>query len=136
MPNTLTTGDFLRDILPADGIYFAARFNPKTDGRGFFHEPHTDIAQLVLDLKSFDNQHQDAFFACASYQQARYQDSLGKYHTRTQANVRALKALWTDIDVAADNPAYYPDLPTALAALTAFCNDAGIAQPTHHVISG
>lgn len=136
MPNTLTTGDFLRDILPADGIYFAARFNPKTDGRGFFHEPHTDIAQLVLDLKSFDNAHQDAFFACASYQQARYQDSLGKYHTRTQANVRALKALWTDIDVAADNPAYYPDLPTALTALTAFCRDAGIAQPTHHVISG
>ena len=41
-----------------------------------------------------------------------------------------------DIDVAADNPAYYPDLPTALAALTAFCNEAGIAQPTHHEVFG
>jgi Domain of unknown function (DUF927) len=137
MPSTLTTGDFLRDILPTTGVYFAARYNPKTDGRGFFHEPHTDIAQLVLELKGFDNNRKDAFFACASYQQARYYDEVrDKWRTRTQDNVLAVRSLWTDIDVDPSDPTHYPDLPSALTALTAFCKSAGIPQPTHHVVSG
>lgn len=125
MTALLTTGDFLRAVLPSQGVYFAARLIPARN-RGFIPEPCQTIQELSHAVQSYDLSHADAYFAVQSYQQSTH---------RRRENVKAIRAVWVDIDVG--KPGAYSDRNTALTALTnTFCTDASLPTPSVIAISG
>lgn len=126
MPSTpLTTGDFLRAVLPSAGVYYAARLLPR-QGRNFVQEPCASITDLAVTVKSYDLNHQDAYFAVASYRDG---------SSRKKDNTLSYRSVWTDIDVG--KPGAYADKKAALGALIGICEqDAGLPRPNVVVISG
>lgn len=123
MPTNLTTGEFLRAVLPSTGTYFAAQL-PKHQ-RGFWQEPCDTIRDLALAVRSYDGNQIDSYFAVQSYLTP---------NNRRRDNVALIRSLWTDIDVGKKDA--YPDLKRAGLALNRFCKDAGIPIPTVLVKSG
>lgn len=135
MPSPLKTGEFLRAILPSTGVYFAAHPAPRGQ-RGFVHLPFDDISQMSAEIQALSAQGRDLYHACASYHTARYQDpKTGTWHSRKAENVKAYRAVWTDIDVG--KPGAYATRNDAVTALMGLCQqDAHIPTPTILVVSG
>ena len=135
MPSPLRTGEFLRAVLPSEGVYFAAHPAPKGN-RGFVHLPFDDLSQMSAEIQALSTQGRDLYHACASYHTARYQDpKTGTWRSRTAENVRAFRAVWTDIDVG--KPGAYATRNDAVTALKGLCQqDAHIPTPTILVVSG
>lgn len=131
----LKTGEFLRAVLPQEGVYFAAYPAPRGQ-RGFVHTAYDDIAQMSADFQALSAQGRDLYHACASYHVAKYQNpTTGTWHSRKGENVRAMRAMWTDIDVG--KPGAYTSRQDAVAALLGLCQqDANIPEPTILVVSG
>jgi hypothetical protein len=129
--------DFLRDLLPEGGFYYAATWVVKPEyARGglFKHTAHDDVAQLSLDVKAISNAHGEAYFALASYAEPSYTDQTGKVRYRTKENAVAAKSFWLDIDCGEDKP--YTTQASALRALVTFLRECGLAMPTYIVSSG
>ncbi len=125
MPEKLTTGEFLRAILPSTGTYFAAK-RPSYKQRGFYQEACDTIQDLTLTVRGYDDHQLDSYFAVQSYLTP---------DNRRRDNVALIRSLWTDIDVG--KPGAYATLSTAHHALTNFCRQSvGIPDPTLLVVSG
>lgn len=134
----MRTTDFLRELLPESGIYYAATWvkNPKYGRGGYWkHTPTHTIEQLTPELKHLSSQGQDAYFALASFEQAHYQDpETGKTRWRTQENAICARAAWLDLDVGESKG--YATQKAALVALRDFVRDCELPGPTHIVSSG
>ena len=140
----MKTSEFLREILPEQGIYYAATWikNPKYPRGGYWKNlPQTDILTLTAELKHLSSQGQDAYMALASFEQERYFDenarrydgSLGKWRDRTVENATYCRSFFLDLDV---KEGAYVDQREALLDLRRFLDDTGLLHPTHIVGSG
>ena len=140
MQSAMTMEDFLREVLPDTGYYFASRL--RTGGL-WWNSACTDVAQLCAKLRDYDAEHEDAYFALASYQEPRvWDEKSGTYRKRTKPNIRALKCLWADVEIGKHDKtgaiakSSYADLREALTGLLHFCTAAEMAEPTLLVRSG
>jgi hypothetical protein len=136
----MKTTDFLRELLPESGIYYAATWVDKQGygpRNGYFkHVACSDVADLTPELNHFSRtQRKDAYMALASYAEASYEDpQTGKVKRRTRENAVATRAMWLDLDVGAEKA--YPTQGDALKALLGFVTDCELPKPTHLVNSG
>ncbi len=110
---------FYADVLPQTG-YFCL-FNKETK-QHIWAESHAELATLTRQLQD----HEGIYFATASYQSA---------FARKQVNVRALRALRLDIDVAKPKGVSYPTKKVALAAVINFVKESQLV-PTYIISSG
>jgi hypothetical protein len=110
--------DFLRLILPSEGWYVAAI---KTD-RGLQHIWTQDVAALAAGIHKCAAAGFTVYHACAAFAEAGT-----AFSGRKQKNVRAVKALWADVDCGEGKP--YPDALAGAQAVVAFCGAASLPLP-------
>ena len=123
---TIDTGEFLRAVLPSEGVYFAAHFPPNSYGRHFNQDPCWGHNQLTATLRVLAQNRQDAYFALASYHNG---------DNRTGSNTKLYRTAWTDIDVG--KPGAYTSQKEAITTLLDLCHRVmGIVGPTILVNSG
>ena len=89
-----------------------------------------DVAVAVSRALALSAEGADAYFACADYLSP---------NSLIAANAYGAWSFWADIDCGADKAAAgkgYATIEEARQALTQFCADAGLPEPTHIVSSG
>jgi len=122
--------NFLKRILPSNGIYFLAI---KVDGYdGLRHYSFSSINEMVNKAIGLDKSN-TVYFACASFKADSYTDHSGKVKRRTAENANFAKSFWLDIDCGQDKAEGgkgYNTKKQALSALGAFCLEVGIKMPT------
>ena len=126
--------DFLRSILPKQGLYFAVEKGEK----GFIHTACYTLDELANKLAEIDARERDTYFACASYERESYTDETGKTRQRTAENALRTRSVWFDLDVGPDKAAKgkgYATVKEAWDALRAFCEKYILPVPTV-VLSG
>lgn len=129
----MTTLEFLRRVLPSEGVYFLVKvdsWNDKVTGQprtAFKHFPFEHLETMAAACDQFVGEKTDIYFACSAYAAAEVVDSDGKTRYRTHANVRAMRAFWQDVDCGPDKP--YPDQPTAARAIMEFVKQTGLPVP-------
>lgn len=141
----MQTIDFLRDVLPSSGWYYAAQREQRTDrhGRPFWmwvNTPCDTVDDLAGAVQRADRMKQDAYYALASFHKRTYQVTTPRGHTktrsRTQDNAKTLKAFWLDIDCGPAKP--YTTQKDALQAIKPVFTegDHPLPRPTYIVNSG
>ncbi len=112
---------FYADVLPQTGYFCLFNKSTKQHIWAESHEELVDLTQRYSDREGI-------YFGTASYQSVA---------NRKQPNVRALRALRLDIDVAkaSDPDGSYPNKKEALAASIAFFKSTGLL-PTYVIASG
>lgn len=130
------TIQFYRLLLPKLGIKSLVT---REKGSEFFkHHPVSSLEELARKTELFDKEGQDVYFACASYSQGFYVNSLGKKCFRTAENAAWAKSFWLDIDCdssKAEEGKGYVNTQEALNALSKFCEAVSLPMPTI-VLSG
>jgi hypothetical protein len=112
----MTLNDFFRLIVPESGVYCCAAIQGKVVEHVFLDNvdeipPISDAAEDGVNM----------YFAPAAFKE---------HGTRTQANVRKLKAFWLDIDAGKDNDAKsYTTQDEAIAAIRAFLEKTELPEP-------
>jgi len=127
---TADTLTFLRRIWPANGLYVVARLV----GKSFEHQVCDTIEGAAAYVQQFDAQGVPTYHGCAVLRE-RWVDELQasgkiKRKVRTQKNIRAAKALWTELDVDAADCRKFESREAALDALVTFCQSTGVPVPT------
>lgn len=140
----MDTQQFLRRIIPADGVKWAVEFRPNAKhpkGGVFIHHPFVDYDDLVDAINQLEQKGRTVYFACASYTEVRYKTVTthsGEFTFpvgRTQDNVRLVQALWQDFDVGKyeDDGALktisYASRDDALAAIKHLMKAVGLPRP-------
>lgn len=135
----MKTSDFLKAIVPSEGVLFAA--TPDSFEKGgrvisyYKHRACNSAEDLALNCKAVSNSGRDAYFALASYDHESYVDERdGKKKRRTQENAAYAKSMWLDIDCGKDKP--YPNQREGLQALKAALKLTKLPTPTFIVNSG
>jgi hypothetical protein len=121
---------FLSSILPDQGIHFIATNDPLG---GFPHYACHSLEEMVKKAQEIDARGQNAFMACASYEQESYINAEGKRCQRTGENACLAKSFWLDIDCGADKAEVgkgYLTPDVALVALRHFVNIVGLPEPS------
>lgn len=142
---SMTTQEFLRQILPEEGYYCLAKPHPK----GYFvHKVFERIDDLARVALALDNNFEDVYYAVASLKEPKVydpakNDGKGGYRYRTKANLHSIKAVFFEADVLrpdevqaasdAELARKYTDRKQALDAVRAFC--ATIGWPLPMVVS-
>ena len=127
--------DFLRTLLPSAGFIIVA--TPRTGGAWNNIVVQTvDEAIAVSDELTFQNL--DTYFALATYKKERVWNptiknprtkELGKWERRTKSNAYALKSLFLDLDVKADDERAYPDQSAAIRGLMRLTEATALPKP-------
>ena len=130
MPASTDTVAFLRKILATQGTYCAVAFVTQPDGT--IRRPHQafdtpeDLARYALAV---DAKGHDVYFAVASFNPPQNKNR----NFRIQSNIRAIRSLFLDIDVAKPGESLtdtkYPTQVEAAKALRLFCRDAHLPKP-------
>lgn len=135
--------DFLRALLPEQGVYYAARrITDPTSEKGWKWKNYAcdTIDELAIQLKQIGNDKADAYMALSSFKERFYfDDDAGYNRTRTQANARAVRSQWVDLDCSVDKAAKgqgYASQADAVKALLEFVNTAELPRPTYLISSG
>jgi predicted P-loop ATPase len=134
---SISTLDFLKRILPQDGIHFLALFkegNEKPE-----HKAYTDLETMAYAIEGMANNKQLAVYhACASYQKAVIElDELNEWGNpkrkyRIPENWDRAKAFWVDIDCGKkkfDAGQGYLTKRDAIAAVYKFNSTIGWPEP-------
>lgn len=108
----MNTLDFLRRVLPTDGMY--CRFSLTGKRNRFF----SDLADVASEVQALDQKGQDAYFAISTFKD----DS-----SRRNTNVEAIKVVTIDVDCGEDKP--FPDWKAGLKALGKFIVDMKLPKP-------
>lgn len=112
----------------SDRIHQLGTLDRKT---GKFRNLHVNgIAAAIALVQNLSAEHCDIYFALADYLTP---------NSRIAANAYGASALWADVDCGAekaDAGKGYATLEDARLALTQFCKEAGLPEPTHTVDSG
>lgn len=131
-PASMDTLAFLRKIWPAQGYYIIARL---IDGK-WRHTVCESMNEAAAYALEYDSQGVPTYFALAAYKECRVErEKNGQkyYSVRLQANTRALRAFWFDLDVDPVNEKKFTSQEAAVDALISFCADTNL--PTPMVIS-
>lgn len=105
---------FLRLVLPGEGLYAYLAL-----GQNFKKQNHVEtIEDLCSALQSYNEKGYDTYFGCASYRDG---------SSRSQSNVRAVRAFWLDLDCGEGKP--YSSLAAGASALRLFLESAGLPNP-------
>jgi len=123
----MNTAEFLRLVLPEQGVYYAVEQHAK----GMRHTPCHSTDELAAEVARIDAKGGTSYFACAAYQQAQAHHGKGKKF-RTVENQRAARSLWIDIDCGAGKAAAgkgYQTQQKAEEALADFCMRTGFPEP-------
>ncbi len=119
---------FLSAVLPREGPYFIAVPLPKRGYKHYACATAAEAARLAVDL---DSQGQTVYFALASfklpYVDTPQPDGKTKRQYRVKPNVRALRALWFDLDCGAGKG--FESQAAAVDALIAFCETTRLSRP-------
>jgi len=107
--------DFLKLILPSEGLKCAAIFEP---GGRKYHRFTTSFEELAHIISTEDALGKTIYHACASYKTS---------DNRKQSNVLAAKSFWLDVDAGPGKP--YADATEAAEAAAAFCQRGGLPVP-------
>jgi hypothetical protein len=124
----MNTENFLRVILPSDGVVIIAT----QTGRGFRHKGFQSIAEAAAYVLQCDAQGLATYHACAAYKALPHKDESGKYIARTSDNWLKAKSFWCDIDCGAEKSAKgigYTTQKDGAVALLTWCNKRGLPFP-------
>jgi len=112
--------EFLRHILPAEGLKCATVFSPTKKYNKHFSSCE-DLAEFITTT---DARGETVYHACASYK---------TNESRKQENVLAVRAFWIDCDTQQSHPdtAVYSNATAAHAAVESFCSRLGLPDPTY-----
>lgn len=125
----MNTLEFLRAILPEDGVYYTAIFKP-----GFHapaHKPFTSLEAMADAIVKMDAGDWTVYHACASYKDE-FVDVDGKKKYRISDNWNRAKAFWADLDCGEDKAAEgkgYATKREAAIAMKEFCDKTGFPKP-------
>lgn len=130
----MTPIEFLQLLVPADGWLFTAT---QASGKGWINTAHKDFASASAHVAKLTADKRNAYFALASYREARVWDALlvardgtqGRWRTRIQSNTKSLKCFWLDLDVEAGNEKKFDSKEDALAELIGFVRVVGLPRP-------
>lgn len=125
----MQTTDFLRRILPAQGLYVAARL---INGK-FKNQVCDSIEELAQQVLAYDAAGVHAYHACGAYRERSVDtikpDGSVWHQVRTHKNVRALKSFFMDLDVEPGNDKKFPSQEAACEGLAAFCDATNLPMP-------
>ena len=96
----------------------------------FKNLPVDGVDDAMVQAVKLSSEGTEVYFACAEYETP---------DSRVAANASGAWAFWMDIDCGEDKAAAgkgYATIEDAEIALSKFCKDAGLPQPTHIVHSG
>ncbi len=125
----MNTLEFLREILPEEGVYYAAIFKP-----GFHapaHKPFHSLETMADALIKMDAGDWTVYHACASYK-ADFIEINGKKKYRVEPNWNKAKAFWVDLDCGEEKAAEgkgYLTKCEAMSAMKEFCDSTGFPKP-------
>lgn len=125
----MNTLEFLRAILPEDGVYYAAIFKP-----GFHapaHKAFTSLETMADAIVKMDAGDWTVYHACGSYKQE-FVEVAGKKKYRIDTNWDRAKAFWVDLDCGEDKAAEgkgYLNKREAATAMKEFCDKTGFPKP-------
>jgi hypothetical protein len=125
----MNTIEFLRLILPARGLYVAARLIDKKFKNTICHSIE-EVAQQVL---AADAAGVHAYHACAAYREESVAVTKPNgevwHQVRTQSNVRALKCFFMDLDVEPGSDKKFASQEEAVGGLVEFCHSTRLPLP-------
>lgn len=125
----MNTLEFLRAILPEDGVYYTAIFKP-----GFHapaHKPFTSLEAMAEAIVKMDAGDWTVYHACGSYKEE-FVEVAGKKKYRIDTNWNKAKAFWVDLDCGEDKAAEgkgYLNKREAATAMKEFCDKTGFPKP-------
>ena len=125
----MNTLEFLRAILPEEGVYYAAIFKP-----GFHapaHKPFHSLETMADALVKMDAGDWTVYHACASYKED-FIEINGKKKYRVEPNWNEAKAFWVDLDCGEEKAAEgkgYLTKCEAMSAMKEFCDSTGFPKP-------
>jgi hypothetical protein len=129
----MNTLEFLRAILPEDGVHYTAIFKP-----GFHapaHKAFTSLEEMANAIVKMDAGDWTVYHACASYKEEFVEvDVKGtlKKKYRVEQNWNKAKCFWADLDCgeekAAEGKGYLTKREAAIA-MKAFCDKTGFPKP-------
>ena len=125
----MNTLEFLRAILPEDGVYYTAIFKP-----GFHapaHKAFTSLETMADAIVKMDAGDWTVYHACASYKEE-FIDVGGKKKYRISDNWNKAKCFWADLDCGEEKAAEgkgYATKREAATAMKEFCDKTGFPKP-------
>ena len=125
----MNTLEFLRAILPEDGVYYTAIFKP-----GFHapaHKAFTDLETMAKAIVKMDEHDWTVYHACASYRDE-FVEVDGKKKYRIRDNWNKAKCFWADLDCGEEKAAEgkgYATKREAATAMKEFCEKTGFPKP-------
>lgn len=127
----MTPAEFLHALWPSSGLYcLATPFKTKDGGTGYSHRVFSTIDDAVDHVELIKDE-KDVFFCIHSLKNEKIWNAREqKWSTRTHANMQEASCFFFDIDVEPGNDKKYPDQPSALLALRAFCRESALPAPT------
>ena len=139
--------EFLEDILPSKGWYFAAKPYTFVNDKGetvdtFTNYPCATVNDVSLQCKVLSDAGEHAYFAMGSFEKDEYfieYKGEDKRKTRTQENAIYSRSFYIDLDCGEEKFAKgkgYRTQRDAIAGLQDFCRDYSIQLPTFLVNSG
>lgn len=117
--------EFLRAILAGEGLYCITGINKKAD-RPVVQSFFSSIEETENEIYTFLSQHRDVYFALATFKERNVPKP------RAQTNVKAIKAIWLDLDCSpekAEAGEGYADKDAAIEALEKFLEETGFPWP-------
>lgn len=125
----MQTIDFLRKILPEQGLYVAARL---INGK-FKNHVCESVEEMTQQVLAYDAAGVHAYHACAAYRERSVEtvrpDGQVWHQVRTHKNVRSVRSFFMDLDVEPGNPLKYESQEAALDGLIAFCHETMLPMP-------
>ena len=125
----MDTLEFLRAILPEEGVYYAAIFKPGFNAPA--HKPFHSLESLADAIVKMDAGDWTVYHACGSYKQE-FIEVNGKKKYRVEPNWDKAKAFWVDLDCGEDKAAEgkgYLNKKEAATAMKEFCDKTGFPKP-------
>lgn len=122
----MTAKIFFDRVLP-QGLVVIAKL---LAGGGFKHYVCDTVDAALEKATAIDGAHEECYFGLGAVKEKRIWGENKKiWRVRIGTNIRALKALWLDIDIGIDSPHKYATRQEAFLAIKKFCKDAGLPKP-------
>jgi hypothetical protein len=110
----MDTLDFLKRVLPSEGVYVTTVINPDARRQGYF----TDIEELAVAVIRLDETGNNTYYAISSFKEK---------GNRKQENVHLTQVVAIDVDCGPKKP--FPSWKEGLQALGKFVDEMGLPAP-------
>lgn len=131
---SLNALEFLRAVLPDNGLYIS--WTKTINSRRSYNTVFSSVEALCNFILDQDAKGLTVYHACSAYADARgvWNARKNKFEVRCQANVRAVRSLWMDIDGGQDavtKGSGYASTVEAAHAVVAFCQAHSLPLPLY-----